>query len=127
MIWLLAIVILVIAFFMISHERAKEFAVLRVMGASRGMLSGLLLWEAVLLSLSGAAIGLLLSALIVLPFGNLLSEALSLPYLLPEAPVIVLFGAGAMLLSVLAGSLTSALSAMQVSRGDAGLSLRESV
>ena len=38
-IWGLSLIIMAIAFSMINNERKKEFAVLRVLGASRGMLS----------------------------------------------------------------------------------------
>lgn len=125
MIWVLAIVILVIAFAMIAHERAKEFAVLRVMGASRKMVSRLLLTESALISVIGAAIGLILAALIVFPFSNLISSTLELPYLMPGAGTIAALAAGSLVLSVLAGSLTSAVSAYRISRNDAGLILRE--
>lgn len=125
MIWVLAVVILVIAFAMISHERAKEFAVLRVMGASRRMVSRLLLTESALVSLIGAGIGLVVAALVVFPFGNLIRAKLELPYLLPGAGTLIGLAAGALVLSVLVGALTSAVSAYKISRSDAGLSLRE--
>lgn len=125
MIWILAIVILVIAFAMISHERAKEFAVLRVMGASRKMVSRLLMTESALISLIGAASGLLIAALTVFPFGNLIRTKLELPYLMPGAGTIVALAVGSLLLAVLAGSLTAAVSAYRISKNDAGLSLRE--
>lgn len=125
MIWVLAIVILVIAFAMIAHERAREFAILRVMGASQNMLSRLLLTESALISVIGAAIGLVLAALVVLPFSGLIQTRLELPYLMPNAGMIAALAAGALVLAVLAGSLTSAVSAYRISKHDAGLSLRE--
>ena len=125
MIWLLAIIILAVAFVMISHERAKEFAVLRVIGASRGMLARLLLTEAAVMSAIGAAIGVAAAALLLLPFGTLLSTRLQLPYLLPGAGRIFLFGAGSLVAAVLAGSLAAAASAGRASRQDAAFTLRE--
>ena len=125
MIWVLAIVILVIAFAMISHERAKEFAILRVMGASQRMVSRLLLTESALISLIGATLGVALAALILVPFSGAISTALDLPYLMPEVGAIVALAAGALALSVLAGSLTAAVSAYRISKKEAGLILRE--
>lgn len=125
MIWVLAVVILAISFAMIAHERAREFAVLRVIGASRRMIFRLLLTESAIISGLGAALGLLLACLVVFPFSGAISGALELPYLLPSVPVLVLFGAGSLLLSVLAGSLTAAFSAYRISRQDAALILRE--
>lgn len=126
MIWVLAIVVLAISFAMISHERAKEFAVLRVVGASRGMLSRLLLTESAVISAIGSACGAALAALVVIPFSSLISSKLELPYLMPGAGRIALFAVGSLLISILAGSLTAAFSAYRVSRQDAAFTLRES-
>lgn len=125
MIWILAIIILAAAFAMISHERAKEFAVLRVAGASRSMIFRLLLTESALISAIGAVVGLVLSCLVVFPFSSVISSRLEMPYLMPGLPVITAFAAGAFLLSVLAGSVTAAISALRVSRQDAAFILRE--
>ena len=125
MIWILAIAILSIAFLMIAHERAREFAVLRVMGASRRMVSRVLLTESAIISGIGAVCGLLVSLLIILPFDNLIRMKLALPYLLPDASRIILLAVISMLVSVAAGALTSAVSAYRVSRQDTALALKE--
>ena len=122
---MLAVVILLIAFAMISHERAKEFSVLRVIGASRAMVARLLLTEAALMGVLGAAVGIGIAALIVFPFSGAISTSLALPYLMPSFGAVAALAAGSFLLAVLAGSLSAALSAWRVSRLDAGLILRE--
>ena len=125
MIWALAIVILILAFVMISHERTREFAILRVMGASQRMLSGLLRWEAAFISLVGAVLGVAVGALIVFPFSSLIRGKLDLPYLMPGSGVVLGLLVGSVVLAVAAGSLTSAISAYRISRIDTGLILRE--
>ena len=125
MIWILAIVILLIAFGMIAHERTREFAILRVMGASRKMVSRLLLMEAAILSLAGAAVGAGLAALVVFPFSGFIRDKLELPYLLPGAGWIAALLIGSVLVAVIAGSLASAVSAARISRNETGLILRE--
>ena len=125
MIWVLALVIMIVVFAMIVNERKKEFAVLRVAGASQKMLSHLLLTESGLISLIGSFSGTLLAALFILPFLGTIRESLGLPMLLPEIPVIILLFIGSVLLSAAAGSLTSALSAGRITRTDTGLILRE--
>ena len=125
MIWLLALVILMIAFVMIAGERKKEFAVLRVMGASQTMLARLLLAESAIISLIGSLLGAVLAAVIVFPFSNLIHSELELPYLLPGAGTIVCLFVGSVLLSVLAGALTALWSALKISRNETGLILRE--
>ena len=125
MIWILAIVILALAFAMIAHERTKEFAILRVLGASRGMVSGLLRWESALVSLIGAVAGAVIGALVVFPFSGVIRGSLDLPYLMPGAGTIAGLFIGSVVVAVLAGSLTSVLSARRISRNDTGLILRE--
>ena len=125
MVWILAVVILVIAFAMISRERTKEFAILRVMGASRRMISRLLLAESAIVSLLGAVIGLVLGLLIVFPFSSLIGSSLGMPYLMPGAGAVVIMAAASLLLAVLAGSLTAAAAAYRAGKVDAGLALRE--
>ncbi len=125
MIWILAIVILIVAFAMIVNERKKEFGVLRVAGASQKMLSRLLLAESGLISLIGALAGAGTAALVILPFLGMIRESLNLPMLLPSVPVILLLAVGAVVLTAFAGALTSAVSTRKITRADAGLILRE--
>lgn len=125
MIWVLAIVILILAFFMIAHERTKEFAILRVMGASRKMLSGLLRWEAGIISFLGAVLGVAVGALAVFPFSGLIHSKLDLPYLLPGPGTVVGLLIGSVVIAVIAGSLTSAISAYRIGKNDTGLIIRE--
>ena len=125
LIWILALVILVIAFSMIVHERVKEFAILRVMGASGRMVSRQILTESALISGAGSAAGLLLGVLVIIPFSGLIRSRLALPYLMPGAGRLVLIAVCSLVLSVLAGSLTAAFAAKRISKNDAGLILRE--
>ncbi|MBR1456732.1 MAG: FtsX-like permease family protein [Oscillospiraceae bacterium] len=125
MIWILAIVILAVVFVLIANERKKEFAILRIVGASRQMLSRMLLTESALISAVGSVLGVGLAALVAFPFTDLIRTRLNLPYLLPDAGTVAALVLGALLASVLAGSLSSAVSARKLSRNDAGLVLRE--
>ena len=124
-IWILALAILMVAFVMISNERTKEFAVLRVVGASEKMLKRLLRTESIIISGVGALCGAAAAALVVFPFGGLVKRSLDLPYLLPDAGVTAALLFGSVALSVLAGSLTSAASARRLVKNDTGLILRE--
>ena len=125
MIWVLAIAILMVAFVMIANERTKEFAVLRVVGASQRMLSRLLRVESAIVSASGALIGLAAACLAVFPFAGLIRSALNLPYLIPAPAVIAALALGSVAVSILAGWLTSFISARRVGKNDTGLILRE--
>ena len=125
LIWVLALIILSVAFVLIVGERKKEFAILRVVGASRRMLSGMLLTESAVISGIGAVLGVALAALTAFPFTGLIRSSLGLPYLLPSAGRIALLTAGTLLLSVAAGALSSAAAVRKLNQIDPGFALRE--
>nr|WP_316616950.1 ABC transporter permease [uncultured Ruminococcus sp.] len=123
-IWVLSIIIMAISFSMINHERKREFAVLRVLGASRGMLSGIVFKEALMLTLAGSVCGILLTLLIGALFSDSLTAAIGVPFLLPSFGTMAAIGAVTVAATMLAGALTAAISARKVSKQDTGVILR---
>ena len=124
-IWVLAFILLAVAFAMMVNERRREFAVLRVIGTSRRMLSRMILSESALLSLLGGLIGVALAALVVYPFGGLIESRLNLPFLMPGIGPSLLLCLGTLMLMVLVGAAASARTAFRLSRVDPGITLRE--
>ena len=124
-VWALAFMILLLAFVLIIRERAREFAVLRLVGASRGMLSRMVLLESALCGLLGGLLGVGLAALLLFPFSGLIESALNLPYLIPDTGKTLLLAAGTVLLSVTVAALSSVMAAYRLSRIDPGAALRE--
>lgn len=124
-IWAMAVIILVIVFALLSNERKKEFAVLRVMGASRKMLSLIMGMEAAVLGAIGAIIGIVLSVLAVFPLSGSIRDMLKLPFFIPDLWVVLLLAAGAFLISVSASVLTALLSAKKITTNETALLLRE--
>ena len=124
-VWALAFIILLLAFVLIIRERAREFAVLRLLGASRGRLGRTVMLESALCGLLGGVTGVGLSALLLFPFAQLIESALRLPYLMPETGKILLLAAATVLLSVAVAALSSVLAAYRLSRVDPGAALRE--
>lgn len=124
-VWLLSAVILTVAFWMVNNERTKEFALLRVVGASDRMLRELLRSETALISVMGALSGTAMAALVVFPFGSRIKKSLGLPYLLPGAGTTAALFALSVLLSLFAGALASGVSIRRLKKNDAGLLLRE--
>ena len=123
-VWILTLVILTIAFLLTANERKKEFAVLRVIGASRSDLSGIIFLEGGILSLAGSLIGVLLGEIVVLPFSGVIEEVLQLPFLLPGTGQLVLTAAGAMVLAILFGAVSCAAAAYRIAGADTGTILR---
>lgn len=122
--WLLGTAILVLAFIISLNGRRKEFAVLRVLGASRKKLAGEVMKEALATGLAGSILGSLLGLLIMLPMSGAVESALGLPYLTPapgRTALIALCAAG---VSALSGMIAAGIGAFRMSRIDTGLILR---
>jgi len=124
-IWILAFIILLLAYTMIVRERSREFAVLRLIGASRKMLARMALQESAICGLAGGSAGVILAAVGIFSFSALIENALGLPYLIPALPAILILAAGTILLSAGVSSLASAFAARRLSRVDPGSALRE--
>ena len=123
-IWVLSLIIMAIAFSMINNERKKEFAVLRVLGASRGMLSKIVFKEALMLTFAGGVCGILLTLLIGVLFSDSLTSPIGVPFLLPSVGTMAVIGVVTVAATMLAGALTAAISARKVSKQDTGVILR---
>ena len=123
-VWVSGIVIMLLCFTMSVNERKKEFAVIRVMGASRKMLSGIVMKEAFLVGLVGGVSGCLFALLVLLPFGDLIEQKLALPYLFPGWGYTLMCFACTVVISLLSGAAASAVSSFRMSRIDTGTIMR---
>lgn len=121
----LSAAMLIIVFSVTANERKKEFAVIRVLGATRGQLVGLLLKEAVMVSAGGGLIGISTAALIVFPFNAVIGRRLGLPYLMPNAEEIIRLLLTSFAITFAAGPLSAALAAWRIGHLDASVALRE--
>ncbi len=124
-VWALSFLVLLLAFVLIIRERAREFSVLRLVGASRGMLARMVLTESALCGLLGGLAGVGLAALLLFPFAQLIESTLKLPYLMPGAGKTLLLAAGTVFLSAAVAALSSVAAAYRLSRIDPGTVLRE--
>lgn len=124
-VWALAFIILLLAFLLIIRERTREFAVLRLLGMSRGMLGRMVLKESALCGLLGGAAGTAIASLALFPFSTLIESNLGLPYLMPDIGRIILLAVLTILLSAAIGAMASGWAAWRLSRVDPGTALRE--
>lgn len=123
--WVLAVVVLAIVFSVTINERKKEFAVFRILGATRKKLIGIVLIESLFVSIVGGILGSITASIIVFPFSTYIGDKLQLPYLQPQGSVILGFLAVSLLLSFAVGPLTSIYSAIKISRAETYITLRE--
>ena len=124
-IWILAAGVLFIAFTLLGKQRTKEFATLRVIGASRKTLSGIVVKESAIVAVIGSLVGVAVALVAVWGFNSALENALGLPFLLPGLPAILAVSAAVFALCLAIGPLASAASANWLSKVDVGQILRE--
>ncbi len=123
--WSIGLLMTVLLFALLIHERSREFASLRAVGASKNILSRIVSGEALTVNLIGALIGIILSALLIIGFSSLIGQKLGVSFLVPNAGQILPL-ALLSLASVLLAAVFSALIAVkQVSSIDAALVLKE--
>ncbi|MDR1546845.1 MAG: ABC transporter permease [Deltaproteobacteria bacterium] len=123
--WLTALLVLGLVFTVSARERRREFGVYRLLGASRGWLSRLILTEAFLTSLTGGVAGLILAAAVVFPFNALIFQNLGLPHLPSSAGQIILAALSALALAAAVGPLASLRALWALTRSDVQATLRE--
>jgi len=119
------LLVLTVIFSASANERKKEFATLRILGATRRKLAAILLREALYIGLIGGVIGIALAAILIFPFNVFISDSIGLPYVQPASGWILSIASGTMLLSLAIGPMASAHAAFKISRPDTYLTLRE--
>ena len=124
-VWVLSLIIMMVAFFITVNERKREFAVMRMLGASRNRLSKMVLQEGFMLALCGSVLGTVTGLVVILPFNGFIESKLALPFLLPEVYRITGVTILSIVTSYIAGAVTSGVAAYRISRIDTGTILRE--
>jgi putative ABC transport system permease protein len=114
--WVLALLMLGFAFSMIVNERQRELGLLRAMGARRDQIFGLIVAEAVILSLGGGFAGIAVGSGLLYFLKDIIMHSLKLPYLLPSPMVLAELVAAALLFAAVTGILASVLPAAGASR-----------
>ena len=120
-----AVLLLAVLFAMTINNRKKEFAILRVMGATRKKLAGIVLTEGVFISLLGAAFGIIFAFILVFPFAGLIGSQMGMPLLLPSFGSSMGLLAVSLILSVSIGPFAAGYSALKISRAETYTMMRE--
>lgn len=110
--WGISTLIMLIVYFFAFNERMREFATLRALGASSGKVIRIVLTEALMVSVIGSIVGVLLGGLAVTGFSSAIASTIGLPYLTPAAGSIAL----ALLASLAAGAAAVPLAALPTAR-----------
>lgn len=115
-VWVLGLLMMGFAFSMIVNERQRELGLLRAMGAKKGQIFRLILFEAVFISLAGGVAGLSVALSLLVVFKGVIVQSLKLPYLLPRPLVLAELLGGALIFCVITGLISSLFPAASASR-----------
>lgn len=125
MIWVLSVGILGLTFSAMMHERRREMSVLKMLGATRRRLAGVVLREAFTLCLYGGLIGSLLGAAGGLIWAPLIGRQINIPFQSLSAAHYALVILASLALSLLIGPLASLPAVRKVQRREAYVTLRD--
>ncbi|MCR5238140.1 MAG: FtsX-like permease family protein [Lachnospiraceae bacterium] len=124
-IWILSMIILIAMFSLIAGERKKEFAILRILGASKKVIEGTLMIEALFISLFGSLLGIGLFSVVFFPFLDTIKIKLEIPALSPGIQFILIALVLTVILEVLICELTWTICVVRIARKDTGLLSKE--
>jgi putative ABC transport system permease protein len=99
---------------MVAHERRREIAILRALGATRAAVVRLMLAESFSISIIGGLIGIGMAAVILILFQDFIAISLKIPFITPS-PTAIIFNCGtALLLSAGIGGISSLYPAIRI-------------
>ncbi len=117
---------LVSIFVITINERKYEFGVLYTLGAKKSQMTGIILSEALIISVVGGALGVGVSYFLVSTFKNLISLKLDIPYFNIDMNQVLPVAGLCILIAVLTGIVAAVCSAYKISKGEAYRLIRES-
>ena len=120
-IWVMGVIVLLAVFASSVNERKREFASLRIMGATRGMLNAIILKESAIIGLIGGVIGVGAASLVIFPFSSLIGKQLQLPYLQASPVAVIGFIAVTIVCSTVIGIIGSLATMWRLGRPEAYL------
>ena len=119
-----SVLTMILFFSVIFHERKKEFAVLRILGTSSRRICLFSLTEGITIGAAGGIAGLILGILTVFPFNHYIENSLDVPYLMPSALAVILYGFAGVLVTTIFGSVSSFLSTLSLAHAETYYTMR---
>lgn len=101
---------------MVAHERRREIAILRALGATQSFIRRIMLAESLALAVIGSLAGIGVAALVLLAFQDFVALQLKIPFTIPSPMAILAGAASALALSIVIGGIASLYPAFQVGR-----------
>ena len=124
-VWLLSVAVIGLVFSLAAHERRRELGILRALGSPRSLVFRLLLAEAALLALAGAASGIGLCLAIAFWFREAIVFLLGMPFLAPPPMLLAGLTGGGLLVALISVVLAALVPAWRINRMEPASAMRE--
>lgn len=125
LVWLLVFLVLTLVYSITIKERKREFATLRILGASKKHLRRIILSEIFTINISGAACGSVLGLIISILFGTWFSQSFKMPFLAPNVLTLAIIFIDVFAIGTIMGPLSSLISIKKMNAEELGLLLRQ--
>ena len=124
-----AIVLLIVTIVVMAHkiginERKKEFAILRIIGATKKKIIGIIIGEAVGVTIIGSSLGAVLAVGIIKLSNEYIEHILNIPFKIPNMGIMVIVGISSILILALIVTITSIFDGNKICGNDSGILLR---
>jgi putative ABC transport system permease protein len=103
---------------MVAHERRKEVAILRALGATKACVIKIMLAESFSLAITGGLAGIGTAAFFLVLFQDYIAFSLKIPFIIPSLQSLIFDGFTALLLCAGIGGISSLYPAILISRSE---------
>ena len=121
----LSLALMAVIFWMSVHERRRQIGVLRALGATQRFVLLAYMTEAALLAVAGGLVGVVLAAVIMYFFHDLLVSALGFTILLPSFVSMIGLIIAGLLIALVVAAAAAFIPALRASRQEPAVSMRE--
>ena len=125
LVWGVGLAMVTLVFVMMIVERRREFGTLVAVGAHKGLVSRIVLSEAVVVNAVGAGAGIIVSGVLIVSFSGLVRQTIGLGFLVPSIPVIAGLAVGAVAAMGLVALVSSWIALRALNMKDASALLKE--
>jgi len=121
----LSLAVMALIFSIAVNERRRQIGVLRALGATQRVVLASFMTEAAMLALAGGVVGVVLTAVCMRLFRDLLVGTLDLPFLFPSVWSLVGLVLAGLLLALAVVAVAALIPALRISRQEPAVSMRE--
>lgn len=125
LVWILTFIVLSLVYSITIKERKRELATMRILGATKKILSNIILYEVLIINFIGAISGATLGFVISILFGRWFSQSFKMPFLAPNFVVLAVIFLAVLVIATLMGPISTLSSIKKMNKDELGLLLRQ--